>query len=124
MYDICIRIHLYIHVCVCVCCVCVCVYDVIYICIQVAHLQDDSEASVARSIRLVSQSQQVGQETALLVKAQTEQVLCACTTRKCKQHISNIYLHTHTHTHIHKYMYLCVYIYMNLREVLRAALHT
>jgi len=58
------------------------IYIMSYICIQVAHVQDDSEASVARSIRLVSQSQQVGQETAILVKAQTEQVLCACAPRK------------------------------------------
>jgi len=41
---------------------------------QVTQVQDDSQASVARSVRLVSQSQQVGQETAVLVKAQTEQV--------------------------------------------------
>mmetsp|Transcript_45935 Transcript_45935/g.38676 ORF Transcript_45935/g.38676 Transcript_45935/m.38676 type:complete len:256 (+) Transcript_45935:84-851(+) len=41
---------------------------------RVGHMQTDTQASVARSMRIVNDSQRVGQDTAVLVKTQTEQL--------------------------------------------------
>ena len=41
---------------------------------RVSHVQADSRASVVRSLQLVDTSERVAKDTALLVKAQTEQL--------------------------------------------------